>query len=479
MNQSPKVARTTALLYGVGAVSNGIKDTGFNLFLLFFYTQVAGLSSGLAGTAILCALIIDAVSDPLIGYLSDRSHTRWGRRHPFMYFAAIPMGLGFFYLFTPPDILTETQLFMWMLCFASLTRFAMTFYQVPSTAMVAEISEDYDERTWLSAIRVLAGWLGGLIFATLSYLVFFRASEIFSDGRFDPAAYHEFALTGAIGIVLAILVSSIGTHHLIPILSGRGEAKGSSSGPVRDFGKVIGNQPFMVLTAVIFIAATTIGFTESVSLYMYTYFWGLTPEQLAAITTSAALGALIGFALVPALSKRFDKRPTLAAVIAILAIAYPLIIALRLTGIINPENVDLIFGLLTFNALISVVIAVVMTTLFVSMIADTIDYSELSTGQRQEATFVSAFTFSFKATSGLGGFLTGIFLELVDFPTGAEVPDAIPQGTLESLGVSVAIAIFVAWILATFILRHYTLSRQAHADILAELRRKIETAAPH
>ena len=235
----------------------------------------------------------------------------------------------------------------------------------------------------------------------------------------------------------------------------------------------------MVLTAVIFIAATTIGFTESVSLYMYTYFWGLTPEQLAAITTSAALGALIGFAIVPALSKRFDKRPTLAAVIAILAIAYPLIIALRLTGIISPENADLIFGLLTFNALLSVVIAVVMTTLFVSMIADTIDYSELSTGQRQEATFVSAFTFSFKATSGLGGFLTGIFLELVDFPTGADVPDAIPQGTLELLGVSVAIAIFVAWILATLILRHYTLSRQAHADILEELSRKIETAAPH
>ena len=88
--------------------------------------------------------------------------------------------------------------------------------------------------------------------------------------------------------------------------------------PIRDFGNVIGNQPFMVLTAVIFIAATTIGFTESVSLYMYTYFWGLSPEQLAAITTSAALGALIGFAIVPALSKRFDKRPTLAAVIAIL-----------------------------------------------------------------------------------------------------------------------------------------------------------------
>ena len=86
MNQSPKVTRTTALLYGAGAVSNGIKDTGFNLFLLFFYTQVAGLPSGLAGTAILCALIIDAVSDPLIRYLSDRSHTRWGRRHPFMYF---------------------------------------------------------------------------------------------------------------------------------------------------------------------------------------------------------------------------------------------------------------------------------------------------------------------------------------------------------------------------------------------------------
>ena len=103
---SDKPARSvtlpTRLLYGTGSVADGVKNTTFNTFLLFFYTQVVGLSGSMAGAAIFIALLIDAVTDPLLGSISDNARSRWGRRHPFIYASALPMALCFIGLFNPP-----------------------------------------------------------------------------------------------------------------------------------------------------------------------------------------------------------------------------------------------------------------------------------------------------------------------------------------------------------------------------------------
>ena len=90
-DNSRKVPLRTKLFYGVGSVAYGVKDNGFSFFLLLYYSQVLGLSPTLAGTALMLALLVDAISDPLVGYISDNWHSKWGRRHPFMYFAALPL----------------------------------------------------------------------------------------------------------------------------------------------------------------------------------------------------------------------------------------------------------------------------------------------------------------------------------------------------------------------------------------------------
>jgi len=97
--QSAHVRFATKIFYGVGSVSEGTKNTVFNVFLLFYYNQVLGLSGTLSGVAIFIALCIDAITDPLVGSISDNFHSRWGRRHPFMYLAALPMAVCFFLLF--------------------------------------------------------------------------------------------------------------------------------------------------------------------------------------------------------------------------------------------------------------------------------------------------------------------------------------------------------------------------------------------
>ena len=137
-------------------MAEGVKTCSFSAFLLFYYNQVLGLSGDLAGAAIALALIFDAVTDPIAGSVSDRWRGPRGRRHPFMYASAAPLGVSFFLLFAPwvrVDEVGQSGLFAWMLLATILTRASMTLYHVPHMALGAELSEDYDERTLLVAIR--------------------------------------------------------------------------------------------------------------------------------------------------------------------------------------------------------------------------------------------------------------------------------------------------------------------------------------
>ncbi|MEM1132106.1 MAG: MFS transporter [Pseudomonadota bacterium] len=471
MPAKSRITLPTKIFYGTGSIATGVKDTAFNVFLLFFYTQVVGLEGLLAGIAIFLALVVDAITDPLVGYWSDKVHTRWGRRHPFIYASALPMGIAFYFLFQPPFGADQTILFLWMAGFAIIVRIFMTFFAVPAAGLLAEMTSDYDERTSISGFRVLLGWLGGIAFATAGYLVFLAPSESFPDGRLNPAGYQDMALVGAIAISIAIVLCALGTHHMIPRLKEAFQLAGQSNGLKHDFSNLLQNRPFLILFAIIFVSATAIGFNEVMNLYMLSYFWGLTTEQLALITLAALVGTIIAFITIPWISKRHDKRPVGIVTVAIVMVTNPAIIGLRLIDIL-PQNGDpALLIILCLNAVISVFAAVGLTIIFTSMLADTIDRNELATGQRQEAIYSSALTFSLKATSGLGGLIAGAVLQLVSFPSGAEIGQ-VPSNTLTQLGAAVASMMLIFWLLALIILRLYPLSRKEHAQILTDIAAK-------
>ncbi|NNL68212.1 MAG: hypothetical protein HKP30_18325, partial [Myxococcales bacterium] len=182
---------------------------------MLYYTTVLGLPGTLSGLAIFIALCVDAVTDPLVGSISDHFRSRIGRRHPFMYFAAIPMGLCFYGLFAPPDGLSERQLFAWLTTFAIGVRLFLTFYMVPSGALGPEMTTHYDERTRLVSYRWLIGWMGALAILTSGWFVFFADREVVGDGRLDPANYPQLGLFAGVLVATAILVSSAGTHSVI------------------------------------------------------------------------------------------------------------------------------------------------------------------------------------------------------------------------------------------------------------------------
>ncbi|MDP3783882.1 MAG: MFS transporter, partial [Sphingopyxis sp.] len=140
--------------HGLGSIAYGVKDNGFSTFLLLFYNQVIGLDAGIVGTAIMVALIADAFVDPVIGELTDRTRSRWGRRLPWLYIAPVPLAIAWMLLWHPPEM-SDSMTVAWLIGFAIIVRSLVSCCEVPSVAIVPELTADYDERTIVMRYRFL------------------------------------------------------------------------------------------------------------------------------------------------------------------------------------------------------------------------------------------------------------------------------------------------------------------------------------
>ena len=160
------------LAYWIGQLAEGLKNSAFSILLLFYFNQVLGVSGTLCGLALFIATLIDAVTDPMMGTISDNWKSKLGRRHPFMYASALPLAISFYCLFNPM-VTGEFHLFLWLLTFTVLTRISMTLYHVPHLALGAELTSDFDERTTIVAYRMVFGISGWLIVAGLGFGYFF------------------------------------------------------------------------------------------------------------------------------------------------------------------------------------------------------------------------------------------------------------------------------------------------------------------
>ena len=178
-----KLSLKIKLFYGLGRASIGIKDGLFQLFLFFYFSQVLGLDPELAGLSSLIALVFDAISDPLMGIISDKWQSKkWGRRHPFMFAAALPLGFFMWLLFSPPEGLSQTGLFLWLTTMAVLVRTSITVFYVPYISLGAELSTDYKERTTISAIRLLFSAVFSFIVMIVGYVFYFVPTEEYTNG---------------------------------------------------------------------------------------------------------------------------------------------------------------------------------------------------------------------------------------------------------------------------------------------------------
>ena len=469
MSDHSPVSIGRKVAYGFGSVAFGVKSNGFDYFFLIFYSQVMGVSAYLVSLALMIALIMDALSDPLIGYLSDNTRSRWGRRHPFMYAAAIPASVAYYFVWNPPAGLQGDALFPYIVTLAILVRTLITVYEIPSSSLVAEMSDDYDERTSMLSYRYFFGWTGGTLMGALATIFILVPTATISNGMFNVEGHGQVGAIAATVIFLAIMISALGTHKMIPDLKPPPPARQMSVGLIyREVFETLASRSFLALFLAALFGAVASGVSTTLSFYFSTFFWGFTTEQIGLISLSVVISALMAFFISPVISKRLGKKRG-AITIGLMAFTVaPAPIFFRLLGLM-PENGDpTLFPLVLSIIVVDVALIIAYQTLSASMIADLVEEAEIKTQRRNEGVFFASVTFVRKVTQGIGAAVAGVLLTISQFPVGA-TPDQVPESVLTTFGWLYVPVIFGLWMIMIACLSLYSVDRKKHEANLRAL----------
>lgn len=417
--------------FGLGSIAYGVKDSGFATFLLLFYNQVIGLPAGLVGVAIMAALVVEAFVDPLVGYLSDHTRGRWGRRHPWMYASALPVAIGWLLLWNPPHW-SHAALGFYVFGSALLVRIALSAFEIPSSALGPELSSDYDERTRMFSYRYLFGWGGGLAMLALAYGVFLVPDATHPVGTLNRNGYAGMATLAAVVMAVSIVVSSIGLHHEIPLLPQIPKSQETLAAHFADFLRTVRNRGFLILMAAGVFAYTAQGVSFALSTYMYQFVWQFAGGDFNWLSLALMIGALGAFFLAPALTKGGDKPRIgmIASFGSAILLVSPYV--LRLAGWFPEPGSPLLLPVLLTIFAANTACGVSAFILGAAMLSDVVEESEVRTGKRSEGVFFAGGFFVQKLVGGLGIFMASAILAFAQFPQGAR-PGMVPTETLDRL----------------------------------------------
>jgi GPH family glycoside/pentoside/hexuronide:cation symporter len=416
------------LLYGVGEMPITVLMVLSGLFMLFFYNSVMGLPSALVGIGLASSLVVDALLDPYIGHISDRTRHSFGRRHIFMLPGALVMGPCFMLLFSPPRSLGHAGLFVWLLAWAIALRASSAVYRIPYLSLGAELSRDYDDRTGTMGMRTLFGLLGTLAATALSFLIFFPATADGSEPKLHYGGYPRMGLAFGALMTVAGLIGTLGT------LGYRTSGTGKDAGGLRFFSGFrisMQNPHFRSIwfSTTIFFLAVVLNF--SMAIHYFTWYAQIhRSDTLSLIQTSFYTGALGGVVLWMSLARRTEKRSLY--IMATIASAALLLMATLLIGSGHPLGVGHPFPLIVGHV-VGGIFASAVWVVPASMVADVTDTDELITGLRREGIYFGIMNFGEKIAAGaallFAGGLLAVFRKLSQgaaFGTPGNPPAAIP-----------------------------------------------------
>lgn len=454
--------------YGSASVAFGIKNNAFSYLLLIYATQVLGIPGYMAALALAIAMVWDAVSDLMLGHWSDKTQSRWGRRHPFMYAGFIMLPLSFYALFNPVIELTEDNRWLYLLTAALLIRTAVTLVEVPSVALLPDLVKDYDERNKWLAVRHAFGWYGGNGVHVINMSIWVGAYGVAAQ-----AGYSIYGLVGALIIAASILISSLGTQKAAAAMPPPAEPFKFNEiwHEIKQIAQSLKNANFFWLFVYSLIVGAAGGMSTALYLYNVTYFFNFSGPQIAVTGVFVFASPAIAYFLAPALGKAFGKKRAAVGALVGAIFLYPIPYLFTLTGL-WPEPGS--WGSLiaySFFVMTEVVGFIVGGVMLDSMMADVVEDSEVKTSRRSEGLFYAARSFAGKAVSALGIMLAGSIVSMVgmDGIKGvADMTDAM-RWDLASFFLPAYCGLYF---LAIYLISKYRIDREAHNSNLEALAQK-------
>jgi GPH family glycoside/pentoside/hexuronide:cation symporter len=435
----------------------GVGDFGFNLywanisaFLLIFYTDVMGLAAAAVGTMMLVTKVVDAITDPLMGALADRTRSRFGRFRPYLLYGALPMACAGVLTWTVPDLGDGGRL-VWAYATFTLMMLAYTVLSIPYSALSGVITADSQQRTQLISFRFIAAFAGTM---AVNWLTLDLVRWL---GRGDEALGWQLTLSlyGVIATAAFVTVFLTTRERVAPPPQQRSAIR-------QDIADLLHNRPWMVLFALALIIMVTIVMRGG-SLAYYLKYHLERPELTGLFLGTYALALAVGAGLTPLMTRYVDKRRLMAWLMAGVGVVSCAMF------FIPPDAVWLMFAL---NLLVGLMLGPKSPLAF-SMYADCADYTEWKTGRRATAMTFAAATFSQKLGGALASATIAWILAGMGYVANAAQSDASRLGIVLLLTVIPGtVALLAAWVMRFYPLDGATLSR-----VQAELQSRREASA--
>jgi GPH family glycoside/pentoside/hexuronide:cation symporter len=455
-------------IYSTGDFTDGVTGQAFAWFVLFYLNVVVGMSASLAGFALAVTLVIDAVADPMVGYLSDNVRSRWGRRHPFMIVSAIPFAVSMGMLFAIPHFSSQWVTFAYVVAVLLVQRLSYSFFFLPYIALGAELARDYGDRSVLMAYRNYANVFAQLVAISLGFGVFMSGG-----GLFEYSAYIPFGLSCTAIILFGAAVSTLGTlpfrDRMYATAPHERSAAARALGELKD---VFGNHSFMMLLLTIVIFWIAQGTAINLGTYNFTYFWKIDAGTINLVLIVGTFGLFAGTPVCSYLLRHFEKRAVCTWGIIGICLLLILPPVLRVAGLLPFQGTLLTAILAAFTFTQSVVLTNVFVS-FNSMMVDATDEHEYLFGVRREGLYFSALSFSGKAAIGIGGFVAGLALDyVIGFPSDIAVHphQALSDWSIVKLGLIAGPGCAAISIFSAITMARYRIVKSELLRIQAELR---------
>lgn len=446
-----KISTKAKLGFGVGEFSSSIFFTLTSFWLMNFLTDEVGISAAIAGTALLVGKIWDAVIDPFIGYISDRTRSRWGRRRPYLLFFAIPFGAAFVLMFSNPGIADQTGKFIWAMLTYVFFCTVYSFTNIPYNALLPEMTTDYNERTNISGYKQLFAVIGTLLGAgaAMPLMALFAGK---TAGFIGMSAIFGFLAA----LSLLITFFSVREPKVVETIK-----TGSVFGSLKD---VFVNKPYMLLLFTWFANSTAVAIMQTMLIYYYKYLIQDEESVTLAMITLLVV-TMITIPLWVWLAKKMGKKQAYIS-------GMTLTLAAVLTFAFAADKLG------NIPALILMAFAGVgFASHYVApwaMVPDSIEYGFSISGRRNEGVYYSVWTFVIALGGALAGFLVGQGLELFGYVANEM------QSARSMLGIRLLIGVLpgIFILAANVVLAMYPLNKKRYEEVLVKIKTmETDTAA--
>lgn len=454
-----KISKFKKLFYGAGNLGYGVVSQTYTNLIMSFGTIALGMPGTLMGLAVAISVLWDAFTDPIVGYLSDTKKSGiFGKRHGFLLLGCFGMAITNILLWTVPNSLSVGWKFAWLLIFMLLLETFNTFFATPYTALGAEVSADYDERTSIQSYKTTFFLLGLVVPSILMFFFFPNNNEQY----LYLAGYSNTAYVTSALCLICGLICFFGTKNFIKKIdkAKHYDVNDTAKRPLKkifsEFFATLKNKEYKKIVFGYATASISTAFLTAVGIHVFSYTFHFSTSQISILLGVLVLAAIISQMFWLWVSEKTDKKP---ALISGICVSFVGIVAMLLLFLLR-ANIDIkaLYLLCAGAIFISGFGSGVLYSLPISMFSDVVSIEFAKTKKEQTATYSGFMTFAFKSANAIASLVIGVVLDLIKFDSksGTTQPISVQNG----LGWTLILGVLISLIVGAIIFSKYKLNKK-------------------